>query len=323
MQPITEIFKQFCKERHEEDKILNKSKNFNYLQETYANTELFDVSLYNKDNENSPKLEAKINFSKRVAKISELKDFSLPFESNFIKYDKDYCIFIKENSPNIIVGTLYCASGSDNWKVNNIPFHTNLTFNITLENDTFNLTLTSKDLDLLLKQLENSFRKDWYYYLKENNIQDLSQMEYAKEKYITEWEHAEQDALTHLLKKIIVTCYALNNLSNKTVVADTPLNPKTEHYRRKHAETIKRYNRPIYYVLDKEEETKKVNYYKIQSRGHLEYTHAFHVRGHWRKISEKSYGKNRKGEYVILGQTWVTEYVKGEGELTKRLRVIK
>ena len=42
MQLITEVFKQFCKERHAED----KGKNFNLLQEVYANTELFDISLY-------------------------------------------------------------------------------------------------------------------------------------------------------------------------------------------------------------------------------------------------------------------------------------
>ena len=42
MRTITDVFKQFCKERHEED----KGRNFNTLQEIYANTEFFDLSLY-------------------------------------------------------------------------------------------------------------------------------------------------------------------------------------------------------------------------------------------------------------------------------------
>ena len=42
MLSIHDTFKQFCKERHAED----KGKNFNLLQEVYANTELFDISLY-------------------------------------------------------------------------------------------------------------------------------------------------------------------------------------------------------------------------------------------------------------------------------------
>ena len=323
MQPITEVFKQFCKERHEEDKLLNKGKNFNYLQETYANTEFFDVSLYNKDNEDSPKLKADINFNKRIAKIDELVDFSLPFESNFIKFNTDYYIFIKEHSPNIIIGSLFCANGSNNFKVNNIPIHSNLTFNITLENNTFKLSFASQDLDILLKFVENAFRKEWYSFLKENNIRDLSQMEYAKEKYKIEWEKVEQDSITLLFKRIIITCHALNNLSKKSVVVDTPNTPQTEYYRRKHADTLKRYNRPIYYVLDKKEETKKVKYNQIESRGHLEFTHSFKVRGFWRKISEKSYGKDRQGNYIVLGYTWVVEHYRGKGGLIKKLRVIK
>ena len=42
MTTIQEVFKQFCKERHAED----KGKNYDLLQETYASTEFFDTTLY-------------------------------------------------------------------------------------------------------------------------------------------------------------------------------------------------------------------------------------------------------------------------------------
>ena len=41
----------------------------------------------------------------------------------------------------------------------------------------------------------------------------------------------------------------------------------------------------------------------------IEYTHAFEVGGHWRKI--KGIGLNRLGERVVGGATWVRPYTKG------------
>jgi hypothetical protein len=73
---VTEAFKQFTKERHAED----KGKNFNLLQEVYASTEFFDISLYNRDNDNAPKIRANINLTEYSASISnKLENFSLPF----------------------------------------------------------------------------------------------------------------------------------------------------------------------------------------------------------------------------------------------------
>ena len=321
-QTVADLFKQFWKERHEEDKILNKNKNFNYLQETYANTELFDISLYEK-NISSLKMDTTIGSNVLTVEINELKNFSLPFESNFVKFNDNFYVFIKEFAPNILTGTLFIIDIFDTYKINKISFNTNLTFSICLDYNTFQLAFDSKSLSVVLNKLEFDTSQKWYSYLKKNNIQDINQLQYAKEKFISEWKQKEKNFMNQILSIVIITCYALDNLSKKSVVVDTSSAPQTEYYNRKHADTIKRYNRPIYYVLDKKEETKKVNYYKIQSRGHLEFTHAFKVRGHWRKISDKSLGKDRNGNYSIYGHTWVTEYIKGEGELTKRLRVIK
>ena len=281
MQPITEVFKQFCKERHAED----KGKNFNLLQEVYANTELFDISLYDfsKDIKTCKGSEIiKRDNSRAISFITD-KEICLPFANNFIKCEKEGSyIFVREYEPEFLTGSVYTQ-----YKF----LEGNLPFAIKLFED--KQVVISTDLTPLLK---------------------------TGSKVII--DHIEEMA-ENLFVTIISALSVISNLSNKTVLADTPSTPHTEYYRRKHAETIKRYNRPIYYVLDKKEETKKVKYNQIESRGHLEFTHSFKVRGHWRRISEKSYGKDRNGNYNILGYTWVTDYIKGNGELAQKLRVIK
>ena len=281
MQPITEVFKQFCKERHTED----KGKNFNLLQEVYANTELFDISLYDfsKDTETCKGSKIIKRGNSRAITFITDKEICLPFANNFIKCEKEGSyIFIREYEPEFLTGSMYTQY---KFLKGNLPFA------IKLFED--KQVVISTDLTPLLK---------------------------TGSKVII--DHIEE-MTENLFVTIISALSVISNLSNKTVVADTPSTPQTEYYRRKHAETIKRYNRPIYYVLDKKEETKKVKYNQIESRGHLEFTHSFKVRGFWRRISEKSYGKDRQGNYIVLGYTWVVEHYRGKGELVKKLRVIK
>ena len=83
------------------------------------------------------------------------------------------------------------------------------------------------------------------------------------------------------------------------------------YYTRKHGSTIKAI-KPIYYVLDKKEEKEKRNYNRIKPLGSIAFDHSFKVIGHWRKISPHTYGKNRNGEYVVTGMTWVKEHNRGE-----------
>ena len=51
---------------------------------------------------------------------------------------------------------------------------------------------------------------------------------------------------------------------------------------------------------------------------------SWEVMGHWRKLeNESSLGKNRNGEYIVEGYTWVIPHVKGQGELKRKVRVLK
>ena len=283
MLSIHDTFKQFCKERHAED----KGKNFNLLQEVYANTELFDISLYD------------FSLNKRTCKGSEVikdgsiramcftpeKELSLPFQNNFIKCESvGSYMFIREYEPNLLTGSLYVPYNK--LFVGNIPFYVKL----YTENKQIVISVSIKPfLNANTEVLKN---------------------------------HAEQIA-ENLLITVISCLEVIGSLSDKAVVSDTPSTTKYEYYRRKHDTTIKKPVKPIYYVLDKKEETTKNKYHSIRAIGKLEFNHSFKVRGHYRRISDKTYGKDRNGNYNILGYTWVTEYVKGEGELVKKLRVIK
>ena len=275
-QLVTDIFKQFCEEKHAED----KGRNFNLLQEVYANTELFDLSLY--DQKFSEEglhlfrkegLDFKANFP--------YPNFSLPFPSIFMKLNDYVSIFIREYSPNIITGTMYSTRYME--ELGQRAF-LNVPFTITL-NGEYSTIVTDFYVEKLKDYLESFIESTF-----------------------------------HL---VIGIAKVLNNLPKHTVLADTPKTNQCEYYRRKNAPTIKINKRPIYYIVDKSEQANPNVTSKIHATGKLEFTHAFRVRGHWRTINEKSLGKDRNGNYGIKGYTWVTDYVKGEGELVKKLHIVK
>ena len=123
---------------------------------------------------------------------------------------------------------------------------------------------------------------------------------------------------------VISVCKTLSELSKKSVAVDKPSNPNLcEYYRRKRKPTIKVPQRPRYYILGEKHESVSAKYKYINATGNLEYSFAFKVRGHWRHINEETLGKDRNGNYNVKGYTWVTEYSKAEGELAKRLHVVK
>ena len=270
-QTIQEVFKQFCKERHAED----KGRNHDLLQEVYASTEFFDTTLYK-----FVGIEYdfdKFNSRTYMAYFST-EDLCIPFQNNFIKIEENKYIFLREYAPNMLTGTMFIPNYIDKVSLN-IPFRIEI-------GETTSVIISDFYVDILKDRIERIVRD--------------------------------------LFVIVISVCKTLSELSKKSVAVDKPSNPNLcEYYRRKRKPTIKIPQRPIYYVLGdkKEDVTKKYN--SIHSMGKLEYSHAFKVRGHWRRIDEKSLGKDRNGDYGVHGYTWVTEYIKGEGELTKKLRVIK
>ena len=262
---VTELFKDYS----QRVKVDAKKKDLDYINETFANTELFDFSKLKKNENHYNIMRVKNRW------LFPYEFNSLPFSSQFIKINDEFCLFIKEYNPETIVGTVFMHYKQ---VIGLIPF----TYYVPR-----NLLIIEENL---IKETEKLFGKE----LLENVVQMIANI---------------FDALKMLAKYAIL------------VDKNEKMKPEYYTFKDKSKKTIKVTNRPIYYVLDKKDYEKKN--YEIKAIGKLEYSHAFKVRGHWRRIDEKSIGKDRNGDYKIEGFTWVTDYIKGDGELVNRVRIVR
>ena len=288
---VKELFKQFCKERHTED----KGRNYDMLQEVYAKTELFDLSFLSKENpdlsifENGKIVDRKETPNELVSNHDFFKNLTLPFENQFIKLgkakDTECCLMLREYEPFIITGTAYTKS-----------------FNFTL-NIPFKINTEIGEIKVDLKGLY-----EYATYIRDAGGSE----EYAQEGINFLYEIT--------LGQVVFTFNSICNLPKHSVVTDT--HKRAEYYTRKHGSTIK-VIKPIYYVLDKKEEKNPIQYKKINPLGHCVFDHSFKVRAHWRRINENSLGVDRYGIRKVKGMTFIKEYVKGEGDLVKKIRILK
>lgn len=53
----------------------------------------------------------------------------------------------------------------------------------------------------------------------------------------------------------------------------------------------------------------------------VEWSHRWEVMGHWRRCS--TVGKDRDGNYCVIGLTWISPHIRGEGDLVIKTRVVK
>jgi hypothetical protein len=56
-----------------------------------------------------------------------------------------------------------------------------------------------------------------------------------------------------------------------------------------------------------------------QTFNKIDWKHSWSVIGHWRKI--RRLGKNRQGDYCVIGRTWVNPSIKGSGTFISKPRV--
>lgn len=131
---------------------------------------------------------------------------------------------------------------------------------------------------------------------------------------------SERETGCRLITRALVT---LDNLRECKVYDYTAHSFSPKYIRRKGCPTLKIDNRPIYYVMNKDDKETKPRNIDL-SKGRLSCSYAFKVRGHWRTLhNPKTIGLDRNGQRTVLGSTWIKEYIKGEGDLIKRVRVIK
>lgn len=288
--PITELFKQFCKERHAED----KGKNYNLLQEVYSKAELFDMSMLDDSTKLYPK-DFMLNHSfegkhkeELVIHSDYLKNLALPFEVVFCKLPSEngtVITFMREYAPMIITGIVSAKTPH---------YELNSPFKIDLENSTMHLSM-------------------YGIYKYANVLRTYGIQEQRVEEYV-------KIIVAITLSGAFCSLYRLSHLPSYSTARDLP--KKHDYYPRKKLSTIK-VLKPIYYVLDKSEEKTHNKYNRIKPVGSIAFDHSFKVRGHWRTIDSKTYGKDRQGIYQIVGYTWVKEHVRGEGDLVRKLRVVK
>lgn len=264
----------------------DKGKNFNLLQDVFSSAELFDVTKFP-----LPVIKYDIeDFGMMISYNSKvLKNLSLPFACQFIHVDdKQYSINNKlyNSSTYMFLREFSPIHITGTIYTINEEGRRNLPFSINLF--TGDISIMSSDY----KKVTPAFAIIPYY--------------------------SKNELINIILNTVTCVC----TLSDKKVLCETPIQAHTEYYRRKGATAIQVLNRKIYYILSKDD-VKYENIIREHSTGHIEYTHAFKVRGHWRTLDSKSKGKDRAGNRVIDGYTWVTEYVKGEGELVKKIREIQ
>lgn len=290
---VTDLFKEYCELMYDDDNFTNNGANFNLLQDVFSHTELFDISMLPSNYFNKKYyVHNEGNNTIRKYKHDFFKGLSLPFMNNFIKAitkKEGYYIslFIREYQPNILTGNLTFS----------------LDYNGSIEEfEAFGCFHIDTEKGVLIPRFEL------------HAPAMTASLTTVSNETITYTEYEIIQIIMNILN--VVT-----NLPKHTVVSDTP--KSSVYYPKKKASGIRVTNRPIYYIFPKNEEVKKEGIKRIKPIGHLEYTHSFKVRGHWRRINQHSIGKNRNGEYKVYGFTFVKEYVKGEGELVKRVRVLK
>lgn len=220
---VSELFKEHCERCIKDD----KGKNYNYLQETYAKTELFDLSLLDIDwNKYSGEdiLNPVIEGDMVIGEGKALKDMCLPFENVFLKLpnasdDSIVALYLHEFNPITVTGCLISI---------------NEEATITL---TFHVLIDSGKI-----------------YMNYSPLHEYTELYAEKVKKHLDHDECISILTSHtcsfLYRNIHVVIDSLNNLPKQTVVADKV--NKAEYYRRKGLSTIKVY-KPIYYVMDKKE----------------------------------------------------------------------
>ena len=128
-----------------------------------------------------------------------------------------------------------------------------------------------------------------------------------------------EEMIVEVALSVISIFETLNHKSWTVVSNDTPVKVKTRVGRK--LTKYKYKPSTIVYVSTKQ---------KFCTR-HPEHSHriinkpnyAYEVRGHWRRLQYHQIGKDRAGLRGIKGFTWVTPFTKGEGEVMKKVRIIK
>jgi hypothetical protein len=269
-----------------------KKSDIDLIKEVYARTEIFDISNIK---DSVPQIVPKQIGDKLVAPLP--KEISLPFAACFVKIweddDEVNGLFIHELTPEYITGAAYMYYKREEMEMIT-PF--------SINQSTLHLVINRKDIDNLLNSLTDLFKQE----LSDYGKQQLSMVRFAD-----------------VGRLIQLVTNSLDTLNKKEILVDSAKGSEYYTFKDKSKRTIKVESRKIYYVVNKNDYKRK--HYSINPIGHLEYSHTFRVRGHWRRINPETSGKDRNGVYreELKGHTWVKDFIKGDGEFVKKIQVVR
>ena len=130
---VTDLFKMYCEDRHEEDRITTGSKNYNEMQDVFAHTELFDITMLKDEDVEDERIvfnAESIDDEGILIKNETFKEIALPFSNNFVKsYEfkgSTVNVFVREFNPTTITGALWVLFNPEYTKIEmpiNMPFY--------------------------------------------------------------------------------------------------------------------------------------------------------------------------------------------------------
>lgn len=133
-------------------------------------------------------------------------------------------------------------------------------------------------------------------------------------------EEVEREFLAVVLSYIFAAKTAIEKINNRNIHYITNTEKVKVKGRLNGKFTKYKYNPEHVIYISSEKEIKKNE--SIVKRIIKKPDFAYEVMGHWRRLNNpNTLGKNRQGEYCVEGRTWVRDFIKGSGELKKRVRV--
>lgn len=140
-------------------------------------------------------------------------------------------------------------------------------------------------------------------------------MESIREDFIKKENLSAEDAMQKTLDFLAMYLNTINlGLSLKLRQKDIYIATKNKPLNHRNPQTK---SAPFRFISTKKHITK----YKEVTSEPLEWEHSWKVIGHWRNI--KGVGKDRDGSYIVNGRTWINPCIKGAGQLTEKIRVLK
>lgn len=135
----------------------------------------------------------------------------------------------------------------------------------------------------------------------------------------SDYKQVYEEMVVQSALSVIKLLETINHKSWTVVSNDTPIKVKTRVGRNLTKYKYKPSN--IVYVYSEHKFRKA--HPELAHRIINKPNYAYEVRGHWRKLQYGQIGKDREGLRGVKGYTWVIPFIKGEGEVMKKVRIVK